>query len=454
MKFKLLSDNLFIPILLPYIIYTLFESGITFPSGIVFTSSVIIAAIIIDFIFKQTPGFAKEIFLVSVICFFYSLILFKDTLHVIHKLKFQYFLVYFFGGLVLLFLSLKVLKVKYYKNLSLLFLIFSITIIPTKIYSNYFNKKYILDNSSKIKNNNLKINSDCSSNKPSQPIVLIILDELSSDLQIKSNSIQIENPLAQNEKLIYLNRLRSSSKQTKVSLPSIFNYNLSNDSLIKLYENKDEYLTTSDGLLIDLFKNNSLNNELRSKRWKTHSFGLVDFKDAEENKNFIHEWDRNNTDLIGPLGKFDLTNNLFRLSIVNFLEKRDFNQKFPLASKIRTDTFQVFDSIQFKNENFYYFHLYMPHFPYHYPNEFEFQEESLENYIKYRNFTLNKLSRVLENDNFKNVKLIITGDHGYRWNDDVDPYETCAWFLGFDDCEIKNINVVQDIGSLIYNSTY
>jgi hypothetical protein len=96
MKFKLLRDNLFITILLPYIIYTLFESGITFSSGIVFTSSVIITAIIIDFIFKQTPGFAKEIFLVSVICFFYSLILFKDTLHVIHELKFQYFLVYFF----------------------------------------------------------------------------------------------------------------------------------------------------------------------------------------------------------------------------------------------------------------------------------------------------------------------------------------------------------------------
>ncbi len=454
MKFKLLRNTLFIPIIIPYVLYTLFEPGISFFSGIIFTISIFIISVIIDFIFKKIPGFGKEVFLVSVICFFYSLILFKDTLHVIHNLKFHYFLVYLTGGLLVIFLSLSIFKVKYYKNLSLLFLIFSITIIPSKIYTSYFNEKYILDNSNNIKKNNSKIIGNCSSNNPFEPIVFIILDELSSVFQIENSSAEIEDPLISNEKLFFLDRIRSNSKQTKISLPSILNYNISNDSLIKLYEKKDEYLTTSDGLLIDLFKNNLLNDDLRSRGWKTHSFGLVDFENAEENKNFIHEWDRKNTDLIGSLGKFDLTNNLFRLSIINFLEKRNFDQKFPLASKIRTDTFKVFDSIQFKSKNFYYFHLYMPHFPYHYPNEFEFREESIENYIHFRNFTLNKLSKVLDNDNFKNVKLIIAGDHGYRWNDEIDPYETCAWFSGFNDCEIKSVNVVQDIGSLIYNSTY
>ena len=94
----------------------------------------------------------------------------------------------------------------------------------------------------------------------------------------------------------------------------------------------------------------------------------------------------------------------------------------------------------------------MPHFPYHFPDEYTYKEENLSNYNSYRNFTLNKLSTVLDKKKFNKIKLIVSGDHGYRWDSLINPYKSMVFFKGFDKCNLKKVKYVQDIGSLIISS--
>lgn len=447
-----MKNFLIIILLIPYSIYSLLEPGVTFLQGTILLISVLIVGLILNSIYKLLPFFlSKELFLVSFLYFFYGHIVFKDTLHVIHVLKFHYFSIYFFCFLFLMFIIFKYFKIEYENSLVNFILIFSLTIIPVKYFSEYLTELNADNYFEKINENSFRLKENCEI-KNNEPIVLIILDELSSEEElIKSNIIPDLKPLSFSKNASIKKQFISQSKQTKISLPSIFNYNLSNDSIIKKYESKDEYLTTSEDLLIKLFKNNKLIKDLKKKNWSVNSFGLVDFDGGVEYSNFTYEWDRLNK-LIGPLGENVYVETFFKLSVINYFEKRDFRQKFPMASRIRKDVFNVLDTIKYKKRNFYYFHLYMPHFPYHYPGEFNYKEENLANYNSYRNFTLNKLSEVLDDFRYDKVKLIVSGDHGYRWDSIVNPYQTTGWFRGFNDCDLNEVKSVQDIGSLIINS--
>ena len=76
-----------------------------------------------------------------------------------------------------------------------------------------------------------------------------------------------------------------------------------------------------------------------------------------------------------------------------------------------------------------------------------------KNYILYRRFILNKLKNLIDKNIFQNVRLIMVSDHGYlNSNDNFDEYLTTGYFLGFDEIGLSEINSVQDLGILIYNS--
>jgi hypothetical protein len=47
-------------------------------------------------------------------------------------------------------------------------------------------------------------------------------------------------------------------------------------------------------------------------------------------------------------------------------------------------------------------------------------------------------------------RIILTGDHGYRGDNRINPHYTFAAFYGFDQVSIDKIQSVQDLGSLIY----
>ena len=64
---------------------------------------------------------------------------------------------------------------------------------------------------------------------------------------------------------------------------------------------------------------------------------------------------------------------------------------------------------------------------------------------------MDKLIRVLSMEKFNNVRVIISGDHGFR-SDLTVQKNTMAAFKGFEEKSIEKIRTVQDIGSLILYS--
>ena len=51
--------------------------------------------------------------------------------------------------------------------------------------------------------------------------------------------------------------------------------------------------------------------------------------------------------------------------------------------------------------------------------------------------------------NLENDKIIIMGDHGFRSNIDMDPYNSFGAFYGFEKEDLNEVNTVQDVGLLI-----
>ena len=46
-------------------------------------------------------------------------------------------------------------------------------------------------------------------------------------------------------------------------------------------------------------------------------------------------------------------------------------------------------------------------------------------------------------------RIILTGDHGYRGDDRINPQNTFTALYGFDKADVDKIKSVQDLGSLI-----
>ena len=161
----------------------------------------------------------------------------------------------------------------------------------------------------------------------------------------------------------------------------------------------------------------------------------------------------------------------------NFFEQFLFNTIF-FHSKINTNEFDVnldqrkffpienhnqiiFDSLSFNlKENyskkmFVYVHLYMPHAPFSYKNEFKSNSKiNLFEYYRFWKFTNKKLlvllDKLVEEDNYR---IILSGDHGYRGDSRVNPNNTFTAFYGFSKEDLNSVKSVQDLGSLI-NACY
>lgn len=102
-----------------------------------------------------------------------------------------------------------------------------------------------------------------------------------------------------------------------------------------------------------------------------------------------------------------------------------------------------------RNSSFIYAHLFMPHSPFRYDMQ-EFNKSTpLNNYIDFWRFSNEKVLELIEKIKpDKNLRMIITGDHGLRGYT-TDPYATFAAFWGFNEEDLKQVESVQDLGSLI-----
>ncbi len=416
--------------------------------------------------------------------FFYAFIIYKDSLHVVHEMRFRHFSVLFLFFVALFYYAI-IFIFKSFKFINVFLLIFSITIIT---------KPLIIDDKSSLLNR-LKPSFEWSYknyNKSKEPIVLIILDELSSSDEIfkfTKDSIDFELEEELSKMNFYIrDPFPSLSTHTRYSLPSIFNFNLHTSQKIQTLE-KNSILRTADEDMIYLFERNLLVDSLKMKSVSSHSYGLLPFINSNINtKNFKYPWGANN-DNINFLDDHDFLNLIMKSSTFGFFYKIYTNSLIIGSEK---DNFrkQVIDKLvseKFSNNSFYYFHLFMPHYPFSYFDEYppkvkpskiianlDFENRSQENlrgnefnkymstdrylleHIEYRRFSTKKILSFLKLEKFNESRIIIVGDHGFRGTGSnakkINPLLTSIYTRGFDAKDIISLNSVQDLSYLILNS--
>jgi hypothetical protein len=118
----------------------------------------------------------------------------------------------------------------------------------------------------------------------------------------------------------------------------------------------------------------------------------------------------------------------------------------------------IFEKIKNLNKinykTFVYVHILMPHTPFLYEPEFKYKKTTTKNYLEFWKFTNHKLDKILtELTKTNKFKIILSGDHGYRYDKRLNPNLTFLALYGFEDININDIQTVQDLGSFI-NSNF
>jgi hypothetical protein len=110
-------------------------------------------------------------------------------------------------------------------------------------------------------------------------------------------------------------------------------------------------------------------------------------------------------------------------------------------------------------KTFFYLHLLMPHPPLYYIGSKSYQpspyQNKVSNYLDFWQFTNEQVYThlILPLIQSQKFKIILTGDHGYRfYPDQINPYLTMTAYYGFPKEQTEQIKSVQDLGSLIYAS--
>ena len=443
-------------LIFPYLVYVLLNSDL----GIeLFFLSVLLLGF--DYFISRhlKNYFIKVVITVSILVFFYCKLTFNDTEITIHQLRFREFTI-LFSTLALIF-SLLILKIaEGQKMINVFLLIFGCTFFLNTNANKYFDQEYILNE------NKFKFDNTLQDTNPSKaPVLFLLFDELSSSNEIFSHTNDSID-LFFDEQLIkdgfeVITDFSSQSTRTKFSMPSIFNFNLHTnsrvlDSLEKINENvtiqKSYYWIASNNLLVD---------SLNVKGVKSTSYGLFPFKKGIVKQDFIYWW----PSFLDPLRMFGGSQFLTQFFQNSFLKSiESVLIEVTTVDEFRESVFKKLQNLTPEKSNFYYFHFFAPHEPYTWAEEYQTEnslmkgerdpEIELSEHIKYRRFFLNKVLPLVKSEKFKNSKIIIVGDHGFRFNrEKINPTLTNIYLFNYPKGVLtRSEHVVQDLGYLILNS--
>lgn len=366
------------------------------------------------------------------------------------------FIFFYYSNILLFFktldehtLNLK-LTAKYILPLIMVIIIYLIYKLKHKISNSFYVLNIFLiilsfvkvQNSIKLKNinfENIKGHPITLNQKKNKPVILIIIDEYASPIELrnnyKDNSIFNFQKNLLNEKWIVRNHMYSEDTSTINSLASMFNFNFqSNDQLLSIPFSRAK------------LKSSSLFDSLEKKGIKFYNYGIFDIgKSKAMSKIVFYE---NETQK-----KYFIENFFSRTLIIPLMnyKKENFQNRH---NRLNIDyTFSNLNKIE--NNSFVYIHLLMPHSPYEFLGKnYSYIDNGaankLDNYYDYWKFCNKILThKLLELTKEHKYRLILTGDHGFRGEYKINSHYTFTAFYGFEQETIENIKSVQDIGSLI-----
>jgi hypothetical protein len=276
-----------------------------------------------------------------------------------------------------------------------------------------------------------------------KPILLIIADEYNSPQGLvsafkDSSLFHFSNHLKQNGWNVR-NSSFSNEISTIHSLSSLFNFNLSLDSN---YSKMGVASIGSEKLL-----HSALSDSLMKKNISIINYGILDIGISKPlnriyyyPNNFIEQFFiySSFSRIFYNTGKLDLNGFATTYYPTEEHNKYIINNLNDTINSIKT------------NKLFVYVHLYMPHAPISFIPEFKYRIANPQNYLDYWKFTNTKLTALLDPIYKSNkYRIILTGDHGLRGWNKVNPNYTFTAFYGFDEKDLEQIKSVQDIGSLI-----
>jgi hypothetical protein len=291
-----------------------------------------------------------------------------------------------------------------------------------------------------LSNRPVEVDSVKSINKP---VFLVVLDEYASpselsrvfnDSSIKDFSLNLKR-----KGWAIKDSFSSNEVYTINSLASLFNYNLSKNSFFD--KKSDEEFVQS------FFRKSRLADSLRLKGVKVINNGIFDFGTSEPLTR-VYYYPK------GFIERF-LYNSIFPLLYSNTGDMllSGFGSGFFSTTHHNNEVFLELAKLPDLRKSFIYCHFYMPHPPLTYGSEFAKKEINAKNYLDFWKFTNKKVSSIIDTLSiFKDYKIILTGDHGHyekRGDTILNRKITFAAFYGFDNESLKNIQCVQDLGSLI-----
>jgi hypothetical protein len=444
LSFKRVS---FLAIIMPFFIDFLFtfenNSGIPYNQ----ISILFIIILIFDYIYLYIFSKIKNRILLitfihtSILFFFYFsyIVLFFSSINgfILNvNFKIRYIIPTVFGIVIfLIYINRSRLKMfNYVLN------IFFIAITFIKIFNTLYLESI---NTKNIKIENIKGHPISIIQTREKPVILIIIDEYASPIELiknyKDSNILNYQKFLLKDNWIVKNYMFSSDTSTINSLASLFNFNL---------QTSDQNLSIPFSR--EKLKKSSLYDSLEKKEIKFFNYGIFDIgKSKAMSKVYFIENEIKNKSFIN----YFFSNTLITLLFNNTFESMHVKHNQSVIE------FKFESLKEDKNKSFYYFHLLMPHGPFVYHGKNHSYKnlaykDRLKNYFEYWKFCNKILAPILSKlTNENKYKIILTGDHGFRGDFRINSHYTFSSFYGFEQEAIDNIKNVQDIGSLI-NSSY
>lgn len=300
----------------------------------------------------------------------------------------------------------------------------------------------------KIQNGYKHINDSTNKNssEDQKPIILIVLDEYSSPDElykiVNDSSVYNFSNTLKNKGWEVRNSSYTYESSTIHSISSLFNFNLSKDSM---YEKQ---LLVGNIINKKMLKNVLLDS-LAKKGVAFNNYGIFHIGNTQ------------------PLTQLYLypTNFAERFLIrTTYAEEKFKSNNFKLKNLIKSNeniyehNSYILNNLpailneQKNKKSFTYVHLFIPHAPFYYGEEFPVKHViNFENYFSFWKFSNTKIEALLDSINKEgDYRIILTGDHGYRRNEHKENYHySFTAFKGFDSTSLKQIESIQDIGLLI-----